>query len=481
MSPSVGERVASNATLLLISRILSRLIGLGVIVLVSRLLGAQVFGKFSFAFSFVGLFAAIVGMGLTTFVTREIARRRDEAGAYLASALVLKVGLLAVGVVALAVATHATVPDSTSRLAIYLAAVSLFAASFTSIVNGAFRAFESMQYEVLGFVVGKLVLLGLCALCYVARTGLGAVVGAFAASSLIELAVACGLLRTRLVRSGYRVSVERIRTILRETLPFALGAVLGVIYFRIDTVMLRFLKGDLATGWYGGAYRFVEAAVFLPEMMAAALFPVLARKFFSAEPLSGVFARAFRLFFVLGLPFALGATLLPRIALLLGADFGGSVEVLPFLGWTLFLLFLNYLLATTLFSTEKQRVVTAVMACGALSNIVLNLLFIPRWGHVGAGMATLTSTSLVFAGEWVSARRSVGATGLGRVIIKPAIAGVLLCLVWLLFGGENLVWVIPAGVGAYILALSALRGFPSEDMELLRGALGSARAQATGL
>ncbi|MCK4546088.1 MAG: flippase [Candidatus Eisenbacteria sp.] len=479
MRPSVGESVASNATLLIISRVLSRLVGLAVILLITRLLGAEGFGRFSFAFSFVGLIAVIMGAGLTPLVTREMARRKEEAGEYLGSAAVIKVGLLGVAILALVGITESVVTEPASRTAMYLAAVSLFAVSFTGMINGAFRAFEQTQYEVLGFVAGKLVLLSLCILCYVRAVGLTVVVGCFAGTSLLELGVAVYLLRARLIPTGFRVTARTARMLLVNALPFALSSVLGVIYFRIDVVMLRFIKGDLATGWYGGAYRFVEAVLFVPDLMAAALFPVLARKFFAGDSLSGIFGRSFRLFFTLALPFALGATFFPRVTRLLGSEFGGSEEVLPYLGWTLFLLFMNYLFVTTLNSAERQRQVTVALGCGALANILLNLLFVPRWGHVGAGVATLISTALVFAVEWAAVRQCVEGSGIRRAMIgRPLVAGCVLGVMWFFLRGENILWVVPAGGAVYVLALVLLKGLPSEDWRLLKGALQGARTQA---
>ncbi len=481
MSRSVGERVASNATLLIVSRILSRLIGLAVILLVTRLLGAAEFGKFSFAFSFVGLFVVIVGGGLNPLLTRETARHPERAGELLACTLLLKAGLLAVGFAALFLSTRALVDDPASRSAIYLAAVSVFSVSFTTAVNGISRAFQRMQYEVFGFVVGKLILLGLCLSCYVNRVGLETVVAAFAAASLVELGTSLFFVRARLVTSGYTVTGATVRFLLNRAPPFALSAVLGVIYFRIDMVMVRFLKGDLATGWYGGAYRFIEAVLFVPELMAGALFPVLARKFIQSEPLTGILTRSFRLFLVLALPFALGATVLPRITRVLGGDFGGSEEVLPFLGWTMFFMFLNFLLVTALNAAERQSRVMIALGGGAVANVVLNLLLVPRWGHVGAGIATLLSTVLVFAVEWRAVGRAVGSVGLTRFIVKPLLAGVSAAAVWRVFGEGNLLWVVPAGGAVYAAVLIALGGLPREDWDLLKGALRGARSQASEL
>jgi O-antigen/teichoic acid export membrane protein len=481
MIPSTGDRVASNATLLLVSRVLSRAVGLAVILLVTRLLGAGDFGKLSFALSFAGLFAVVVGGGLTPLLTREIARDRQRAGEYLASTLVLKVGLLGLASVALAVAAGLWVHDPAGRRAVGLAAVSLFALSFTSVVDGVFRAFERMQYEVWAFVAGKVALLALAVLCFLRRASLDGVMAAFAAASLVELLLSAWLLRTRLVRCGWVVRRALALRILRLSIPFALSAVLGVVYFRIDTVMLGFLRGDVETGWYGGAYRFVEAVVFVPEMMAAALFPVLARKFFAGEPLAGVFARSFRVFVTLGLPFALGATLLPRVARILGGGFGGSETVLPYLGWTLFLLFLNYLFVTTLNASERQVWVTVALGCGAVANVLLNLAFIPRWGCVGAGIATLVSTGLVCMAELWAIVRLMGGPGVFSGAWKTLTAGAGLAIFWYALRGANLGWLVPAGGVLYVGLLVLVRGMPAEDLRLLKGALGSARAQAADL
>src|SRR6185295_17575948 len=47
-------------------------------------------------------------------------------------------------------------------------------------------------------------------------------------------------------------------TVLQSSLPFGVLAILGIIYFRIDTVMLEHMRGPVDVGIYNAAYRLLE-------------------------------------------------------------------------------------------------------------------------------------------------------------------------------------------------------------------------------
>lgn len=71
---SLRQRITRNATFKVLGEAGSRLAGMLFYIFFARWLGAQDFGRYSFAFSYAALFAIVVDLGTNTIITRELAR-----------------------------------------------------------------------------------------------------------------------------------------------------------------------------------------------------------------------------------------------------------------------------------------------------------------------------------------------------------------------------------------------------------------------
>ena len=67
--------------------------------------------------------------------------------------------------------------------------------------------------------------------------------------------------------------------IVYESFPFGVFFVLSVIYFKADILMLAKMQGSTAVGFYEGAYKFIEASMFIPVSIINVLLPAMSRSF----------------------------------------------------------------------------------------------------------------------------------------------------------------------------------------------------------
>jgi len=79
------------------------------------------------------------------------------------------------------------------------------------------------------------------------------------------------------------------------------------------------------------------------------------------------------------------------------------------------------------FHQEKQLTISVL--CGAGSNIILNLLFIPKWQAIGACIATLITESVVSIVQYSFLYKQIDNKLLGISIIKSLIAGIVMFFV----------------------------------------------------
>ena len=71
---------------------------------------------------------------------------------------------------------------------------------------------------------------------------------------------------------------ERARYVLREAALVGLSGLFWVFYFRIDMLMLEWMRGPEAVGQYAAAYKFVELALLGSGLVMASLAPLLAER-----------------------------------------------------------------------------------------------------------------------------------------------------------------------------------------------------------
>ena len=65
--------------------------------------------------------------------------------------------------------------------------------------------------------------------------------------------------------------------ILREAIPLGVIIVLGLIYFKIDTIMLSVMKDSHAVGIYSATYKVLEILYTIPAMFMGSVFPIISR------------------------------------------------------------------------------------------------------------------------------------------------------------------------------------------------------------
>jgi O-antigen/teichoic acid export membrane protein len=188
---------------------------------------------------------------------------------------------------------------------------------------------------------------------------------------------------------------------MQQALPFAVGNLFNLLYFRVDAIMLSKLssEGVDANTWYGLAYTIVNAFTILPgAFMMGAMFPVLSRTWEREKGrFPGAYTFGMRWMVLSGLPLAVGLSILSsEITTVLLPTYTPDElykvsKALQWLSWAGGLIFVTTAVLAVLRATDKRRAFSVLMGTTALLNICLNLFLIPRFSHVGAAIAMVMS------------------------------------------------------------------------------------------
>jgi O-antigen/teichoic acid export membrane protein len=458
---SIG-RIVRNSAYLLAAQAPIQAVNAVYIVLLARWLGREAFGVYAAIWTILSFFATLGEQGLALYITRDIAREPDLASNRLSNGLAVGLMLGVASSAAMAVlALLLGYPPSVVGLAA-LVGIALWLRNPWSVLAGGFNAFQKMGVSSALMVAMSVTNAVVGLTCLVAGWGLvGVVVGAIVANAA-TLSLAAWLAHRDLPRiSALCVSRSEIRRLLCASLPFGARALLGIVYFRADVVMLSVLAGFEAAGLYQSAYKVLELAIMLPGALNLALYPVLsALHGGSRDRLRAVFEQQSVYLAAIGLPLAAFLVWLahPLISLLYGAEYESTVPILQWLAVAVLLAYLNAPLISVATSSDFQVEVTVRNMVALVVNIGLNLLLIPPLGGQGAALAMIGSEIVLFVALLPLVSRCVGGSDVVANLRKPAGAFILSLVAGLVLVrvAALLIWL---AVGLYIVLLFMMNVF----------------------
>ena len=453
----VGGRVIRNTLWLVLQRTGGRLLTFLLMIYLARGLGSLGFGKFMFANSFTLLFITLSDVGITSLTIREVARHKEKGPEYVGRFATLKIFLSICAFLVISISLAFMNVPADTRVAAYLIGGSMLFRNMAGFFGAVFQAYEEMKYVTITEIGQRCLLFSLCLLLLYQGYGLISIGLAYLFSGVFHCFLNLGFVYQKFLKPQYRVDRQFWREALKEGFPLALVAVISMIYYNIDMVMLGKMKGEEVAGWYGASYHLFFALATLTGAFLAAVFPVMSRFFEESEELlNKAYQKSFEVMIVVGLPISIGGFLLSEkiILLLFGPQYHESVAILKVFSLLIIFSYLNGLGGYFLTSINRQALSAKILAATAGINVGLNFLLIPSYSYMGAAYATVVSEVLFFILFFVSLPgkfRYLPGAKIGKSMISSAIMGTLVIL--MIKNGFGLPSIIVVGAITYSICV----------------------------
>jgi len=392
--PEAHIRVARNTMVLVALRILMPALAVGLILMLSRYLGVTGLGRYTLAFSFLYLFNAIAPLGLGAIITRDGARDRDGLHKLLGNAMTIgAVASICLTFVMAGVAFFLDYDEGT-RVAIVILSLALLPCTIGLFQDSAFVALERMDCIAIATIAEYVVKVGIGIALLLMGYGLDAVLVVAVIGRVLACVISALLLRRLKVQIRWTLEMETVRQLLKLAPTFLFIGIFATLYWRIDIFMLSKLRTVEDVGYYGAAWRILELAMVLPQSLCLSLYPqISAAALKDLKQLRWIGRGAMRYLLAISLPAAIGVTLLaqPILVLLYGPAFDAAASTLSVLVLTLIPYGIVRYHAYVLVGANHQRVDLMLNLVMSAVNIALNFILIPRYGHLGAAIATFVS------------------------------------------------------------------------------------------
>ncbi len=359
-----------------------------------RLLTAADYGRFSYALALATILETVMDIGLGHVTVRAVAREKTRAGRIFQEVLGLKLVWIGIGLALLVVVAPILRHDAALVRTCYLLGCSSAVRSYLLTVRGLLQGVDRFDLEAATVFADRLILLALGSLALAGGYGLNGLTLSFVVGRLIIFVVVTIVVR-RVTGSGRpRFDRDVWRDLQAAALPLGFFMIALNLYTYIDTVILGVMRTDVETGWYAAAYRVYEGLTYAPSVLAAVLTPRLSYLFVTDRgAMRSLVVRVLALAAALGVVLGGMAMWLARpiVTLLFGPAYAAAAAPLQILAGGAVFVFCTWILHAAAIGTNLDRRLVSTTLVGLGSNVILNLLFIPRWGIRGAASATVVA------------------------------------------------------------------------------------------
>ena len=491
---SIARKILSNTVAQIIGKVLVALLGLAVVKITTSYLSVEGFGEYVLIYEFLAFFGIAADLGLFTIAVKEMSQDESRIPKIIGNILSLRT-ILVTATMLLAVLTAFLIPKYSGShipLGVAIASMTVFLTILNGTITSVLQTKLKMEIASIATVFGKLISVGF--MIYVvfygfpqdANTGFYMLIAAGIVGNLAMLLATHHHVR-KITPIEYRFDLDLWKEVLVKSLPYGLALILNTVYFRIDSILISFIRGSEEVGIYGVAMKMLEHFAILPLYFMNSVLPVLTKKIKEkSDRYKQVISYAFDFLAALSIPMVVGCVLLayPVIFIVSTPDFlsripegfYGSDIAFQILIFALCFQFLNVLFAFILIAINKQSRLLYINGTCVILNIVANIIVIPYFGFRGAAVTSVLSELFILIATYIVARRliafHISLKNLAKIIFSSLVMGLVIYLLqpitYDLIQNWNVLLLIVVGMIVYFAMLLATKTINKDMIQLLR-------------
>jgi PST family polysaccharide transporter len=394
LSPNL-QKVLANTAWLFADKILQLALGLFVGLWVARYLKPELFGLLNYAIATGGLFAPLASLGLNSIILRDLAREPANKDEILGTTFLLKFFASILTIILTMITVWILEPkEHNLHLMVGIVVLATLFQQISEPIDYWFGAQVQSKYSVWSMNSAYLLINGVKLFLIQLKASLIAFAWAIPAEKALAMIV---LVITYQMRGNsvltWRFNRERAQELLKQSWSLILSGFVIFIYMRIDQIMIGQINTNPAElGNYAAAVKVSELWYFVPNAVIQSVFPSIVQAKDKSEELykkriQNLLYLMCAISYAVAIPVALFSQ--PIIRLLYGKNYLGAAPSLAVLIWAGLFVTIGMARSPWLITENLMNFSAATTGVGAVVNIILNFLLIPKYGGLGAGIATL--------------------------------------------------------------------------------------------
>lgn len=404
--------VIKNASWIIGCKIIQSVLALIITMLTARYLGPANYGLISYASSLVAFVTPIMYLGFNSIIVQEIINNPKEEGTVIGTSIGV---CLASSIICIVGVTGFSLIVNAGEKETYLVTL-LY--SFILI----FQALEIIQYWFQAKLKSKYTsIVMLCTYIIVSIYKISLLLFEksiywFAISNSIDAMLISFILIIIYKKNGgqkFKFSASRAKLMWHRSKHFIVSSIMITIFTQTDKVMLKIMLNDTITGYYTAA----TTCIFLTNFIFVAIFDSMrpyvldSKTNESTDSYEKKVVSLFSIIILLSMAQCIAVFLFSKwiILILYGKAYVGSIGILRIMIWYTLFSYIGMTRSIWILAENKQQYLWIINLGGAIVNILLNVLLIPKFGGGGAAFASLCTqffTNIVLPQIIMPLRRS---------------------------------------------------------------------------
>jgi len=395
------QKYITNSLWILSENILRLLAGFFVGVYVARYMGPSDFGVYNYALSIITIITPLLKLGMDNILVKEFVNNKKEVKDIAKTAIIMK-GSVAFVLSTILFIGYAVAPSENALFIMIMSIGYIFQALEV------FGFYYQSVHQNKKITQCKLIQLLVSSLMKLIAIYMNATLFIFVILYVIDLLTLYLSLyiytifdkNSSFIAHG-KFSLQIAKKLINESWPFVLSGVAGLIYMRADQIMINNMLGEQSLGEFSAAVRLSEVVYMIPNLLLIVIFPVVTRAYQeNKEKYEFIVQRLFDLMVLIAIAIIVPIAFFSKeiIHILYGSNYDASAQILKVHIFCAIFVFIGISNSVWVINENLGRITLIRTVLAALLNVGLNLLFIPKYGAVGAAYATCFSQFMASVG-----------------------------------------------------------------------------------
>ncbi len=377
--------------MLFVGRIGSLLIKMVIGIQVANYLGRADNGIITGGTVYIYFFSSIATLGLDQFIVKELHQYPDNRDQILGTSFWLKVfsGIVCIPLIYFAYLVYPA--KATPYSYVFILSFIGIAQAF-NVIDSYFQSQVQSKYIMQVQVAGNILSAAIKLALILSHQPLVLFVYAYLLDVVIlSVGYFAVYQKRRLDAFKWKFDSSLAKKLLQYSWPLIISGIMVALYMKIDLLMLQNMVGVKESGAYATVAQLSEAWNFVPSIIVSSLFPaILNARRDDIQRYKKRIQHLYDLMVYLSVPAALVITFIsPLIYKLYRPEYAYAAPVLSVHIWSGVFVFLGAASGQYLIAENLNKLTFIRTGFGAIINIVLNLILIPKMGMMGAAVATL--------------------------------------------------------------------------------------------
>jgi O-antigen/teichoic acid export membrane protein len=418
---------------------------------VQNIVGAEVYGLFFALFNFTVLFNILLDLGITNFNVANISKNHKLLDDYFPKITTIKfiLGIIYL-ILSLSIGYFIGYHKKEFLLLIILS-LNQFLLSFVLYLRSNISGLQLFKTDSILSTLDRLIVIIICSILLWGKVTnipfkIEWLVYSQSISYILTALTAFLILQSKSGLLKLKPEFIFIKSIVKQSYPYALLVLFMSVTARIDTVLLERLlpDGNIQAGIYAQVFRLLDALSQFGFLIAGLLLPMFAKMLKEKNAVNQLLDFSFSLLLI---PSTILVIMIISyksdiILLLYNSHINKSLELLPYLILSFLPIASTYIFGTLLTANGNLKELNIIAFSAMLISIILNLIFIPLFKATGSAISAIITQGSIFLAQFIIAKKIFNLKIFYKKILKYFLFVLIICLLGYFHTSIQTTWIL---------------------------------------